>query len=184
MGISKVLIISTEICFSYRTKRLQKLDYHFYLCYYSDNKKREVLKIKKIKILFLTSVFLLTSMLFYPSSNAEAAYSEWQTVYGSCKVRIWTDAINYYPSATSIDAYAETNGKCTTLYYDGMYVATHAAGGIGKISPSYSGYFKNRTPLKVFKTSKFDSISKPGRVFIILNLRDYGWIESHTLTWH
>lgn len=62
---------------------------------------------------FLILLLMLT-LVVAPKEKAEAASSGWQPVSGisGCKIRVITDAYTYTKSATSIDAYAETNGKC------------------------------------------------------------------------
>ncbi|WP_113714089.1 cell wall-binding protein [Priestia endophytica] len=92
----------------------------------------------------LIAGFLVTS----PSDNAEAATSGWESIYGisGCQVRVWNDAYNYTKNASTIDAYAETNGKCGTLTYKAYVVVPH----VGRISNVYNGTFAHRTPTKSF----------------------------------
>ncbi|MEG7380464.1 cell wall-binding protein [Bacillus subtilis] len=102
--------------------------------------------------LFLTLLLMLT-LVAMPKEKAEAASSGWQPVSGisGCKIRVITDAYTYTKRATSIDAYAETNGKCGKLYYNDFGISIVEGGPIGH---HYSGYFSNRTPTKKFYFSK------------------------------
>ncbi|AFQ58456.1 cell wall-binding protein [Bacillus subtilis subsp. subtilis] len=101
---------------------------------------------------FLILLLMLT-LVVAPKEKAEAASSGWQPVSGisGCKIRVITDAYTYTKSATSIDAYAETNGKCGKLNYKSFGVSIVEGGDIG---PQYSGYFSSRTPTKKFYFSK------------------------------
>lgn len=74
---------------------------------------------KTSKILMGASALLIAGSTFICSPKAEAAMSSWQTVQGikGCEARVWTDATTYTRKATSIDVYAQTNGKCGTLNY-------------------------------------------------------------------
>lgn len=117
--------------------------------------------LKKIKMIILSSLVMIGSIVAISPTNAvEASMSGWQTISGSCKVRVWTDADTYTSRATSVDTYAETNGKCNTLNYK-MYISAYAAGGSGQISPTKSGSFKTKTPTKKFYFSQMDNVQRP-----------------------
>lgn len=80
---------------------------------------------------FLILLLMLT-LVVAPKEKAEAASSGWQPVSGisGCKIRVITDAYTYTKSATSIDAYAETNGKCGKLNYKSFGVSIVEGGDI------------------------------------------------------
>ncbi|MDA7026251.1 cell wall-binding protein [Bacillus sp. CLL-7-23] len=105
----------------------------------------------KVKFSIIVTLIFSTVLCLIPNEKAEAAMGKWQNVEKGCKVRIWTDATTYTKRATSIDWYAETNGRCGTLKYDARifirgerYVWYH----------NLSGSFAKRTPTKKFLLSK------------------------------
>ncbi|AEB23360.1 MULTISPECIES: hypothetical protein [Bacillus] len=115
---------------------------------------------KKVsKILMGASALLIAGSTFICSPKAEAAMSSWQTVHGikGCEARVWTDATTYTRNATSIDVYAQTNGKCGTLNYRMGVTTLDGEYNIGDFS--YKGSFSNKTPVKKFYFSK---LLKPG----------------------
>lgn len=102
---------------------------------------------------FVTSLVVLFVFLGSGifSEEAEAATGTWQTVNGSCKVRLVTDATNYYRGATTVDVYGETNGNCGTLYYK-LVMDTHHYGLLS--TQTFTGNFANRTPTKQFSIAR------------------------------
>lgn len=104
-------------------------------------------------------MFIVTIIggFFTVSSKAEAAnYGPWLSVsgYSGCQVRAVTDYSSYSSTATTVDAYLESNGSCPQMNYTQFNVGD----GYGIISKeNYSGYFSNRTPTKYFYLSNFDS---------------------------
>ncbi|MGE7997530.1 hypothetical protein ACQKOF_02380 [Lysinibacillus sp. NPDC093190] len=105
----------------------------------------------KSKIATLLGTMALSGALLLPAVPAQAAWSDWQSVSkagSGCKVRVYTDATNYSAKATTVDAKAESNGKCGTLYYD-MRLTW-----MGSDSMSHditSGSFSSNTPTKSLK---------------------------------
>lgn len=60
-------------------------------------------------------------LLGFSPQNASAAWSDWQSFDGfkqGCKVRVYTDALNYSSKASTVDVKAEQNGNCGTIYYN------------------------------------------------------------------
>ncbi|MFK4316113.1 hypothetical protein ACQKFU_22700 [Bacillus mycoides] len=102
-----------------------------------------------MKVLFVLSLALTGSLL--TGEKADAAWSSWQSVPNagsSCKVRVHTNATNYSASAKTVDAVAESQGNCGTLYYD-MHLLWK---GLESVSiDSASGYFASSTPTKSLK---------------------------------
>lgn len=109
---------------------------------------------KTSKILMGASALLIAGSTFICSPKAEAAMSSWQTVQGikGCEARVWTDATTYTRKATSIDVYAQTNGKCGTLNYRMGVTTLDGEYNIGNFS--HKGSFSNKTPVKKFYFSK------------------------------
>ncbi|EPC8411463.1 hypothetical protein ACR3AM_005933 [Bacillus thuringiensis] len=104
---------------------------------------------KTIKFLFVLSLIISSS--FFVTKKADAAWSDWNNVPNAakdCKVRVYTDATNYSSTAKTVDAKAETNGKCGTLYYfmalswNGLDSASH---------DTTTGSFSSNTPVKQLK---------------------------------
>ncbi|MDP0484150.1 hypothetical protein [Bacillus subtilis] len=112
--------------------------------------------LKKSTLLITTLLIISTSFAF--DSTAEAATSSWQTVNGvkGCKVRVYTDASTYSKRASSIDTYAETNGKCGTLNYRMGVTTRDGEWNLGNYF--IKGSFSKRTPIKKFYFSK---LAKP-----------------------
>ncbi|MBH0170410.1 hypothetical protein [Fictibacillus sp. 18YEL24] len=117
---------------------------------------------KKVMISFFSLAFILT---FTSTFKVNAATGSWHnTTISGCQVRVWTDYSRYTSSATSIDTYAETNGKCGTIDYKAAIYVT----GEGRVSSVQSGYFANRTPIKYFYFSNMPNIN-----------RGFNIVESH-----
>lgn len=107
-------------------------------------------KIMKMAIILSLAVFGFT---MFPGEQASAAYGNWFKVSAAgqdCKVVAWTDANTYTTKATTIDWKAETNGKCSKLYYKAMIRKSESDGWQTRISPTLTGYFSNSTPIKSF----------------------------------
>lgn len=110
---------------------------------------------KTLKVLMLFT--LVTGGLFLsPSRNADAAsndigilaWSPWTSVpaFGSsCKVRVYTDLLNYYASSNTVDIMAEAQG-CSQMYYAMAIPDPYIAWGI--IGTPVTGSFTTGTPLK------------------------------------
>lgn len=121
----------------------------------------ENIKEKEIDIIMkkipkvLTTLLLLSSSLAFLPFKAEAATSSWFGIADipGCQVRIWTDANTYYSGAKTVDTYAETNGKCGTLYYS-AFIAD-AYGTISK--ETFDGSFALKSPTKSFNIDNFIS---------------------------
>lgn len=82
--------------------------------------------------------------------KAEAATTSWHSVsgYGSgCQVQVYTDNTVYKKTATSIDAYLKTNGKCKTMPYEMELVDTNDA---GFDIPARTGSFSKQTSTRKF----------------------------------
>ncbi|MEK5390741.1 cell wall-binding protein [Margalitia sp. FSL K6-0131] len=113
---------------------------------------------KSIKLFFGFLLVISGGLIAFSNEKAEAATSGWQSVYGvsGCKVRVWTDYSAYTSSATTIDAYAETNGQCGRLEYK-AFRAQQSESFSSYSSESYSGYFSERTPIKSFNLNKWNT---------------------------
>lgn len=100
---------------------------------------------------------ITSSLALLPTNKAEAATSPWFSISSipGCQVRVWTDADTYYSTATTVDTYAETNGKCGKLYYSAFIDDAY-----GQISSeTHSGDFTTKSTTKKFYIDKFDSRS-------------------------
>lgn len=114
---------------------------------------------KKItKVLLVMALVTVCSLGMLPTNKAEAATSPWFSVPSAgsgCQVRVWTDYDTYTATATTVDTYAETNGKCGTIYYSAFVEDAYS----WISSETHTGYFTSRTPTKKFYISKFQSRS-------------------------
>lgn len=139
---------------------------------------------KKLKALTL-STLMLGGLFLSPSLNADAAsndventyatsndvglfaWSSWTSVpaFGSsCKVRVYTDLLNYYASSDTVDIMAEATG-CTRMEYTMSIADPYIAfGGIGNV---HSGSFTTGTPLK---SININSVKQKTTTYVELGL--------------
>ncbi|MCF7618527.1 hypothetical protein [Bacillus sonorensis] len=104
-------------------------------------------KVLKPCVLFGVTIAIL---LGFSPQNASAAWSEWQSFDGfkqGCKVRVYTDALNYSSKAKTVDVKAEQNGNCGTIYYN-MFLSWKGSDSVGIGSNVPTGSFTSVTPLK------------------------------------
>ncbi|MCF7618638.1 hypothetical protein P9D57_00585 [Bacillus sonorensis] len=104
-------------------------------------------KVLKLCVLFGVSMAIL---LGFSPQNASAAWSDWQSFNGfkqGCKVRVYTDALNYSSKAKTVDVKAEQNGNCGTIYYE-MFLSWKGNWSIGMGENLPTGSFTSVTPLK------------------------------------
>ncbi|WP_195536336.1 hypothetical protein [Bacillus paralicheniformis] len=104
-------------------------------------------KVLKASVLFGVCVAFL---LGFAPKEASAAWSEWQSFDGfkqGCKVRVYTDALNYSSKASTVDVKAEQNGNCGTIYY-GMFLSWKGSDSVSIGSSYPTGSFTSNTPLK------------------------------------
>ncbi|MFD2657582.1 hypothetical protein [Gracilibacillus thailandensis] len=99
----------------------------------------------------MITTILLTVLAFNFSSieTSAATWSSWQTVSGSCKVRVSTDYSVYTSNATSVDVQAEST-NCPRMDYQMDIWGIDSTGYtfmIDAINPT-TGYFSYRTPVK------------------------------------
>ncbi|MDU0155077.1 hypothetical protein [Bacillus cabrialesii] len=132
-------------------------------------------------LIFVTSLVLIASILGFSSVKAEAAMGNWHSIGSGCKVRVWVDAYTYSKSATSIDWYAQTNGKCSTLNYTASLAVSE-----GYSNYEIKGSFSNRTPTKKFYISKLRkehfNQKKAAVDLYVRNSKVSGHVQSHTIT--
>lgn len=131
---------------------------------------------KRLMKVIMVFTIALSAMTFTGISNkAEAAsYGSWETIYGSCKARVVTDAYSYKKTATTIDVYGETNGSCSkTLNYN-LWLDQPAAGQVGP--QSFSGSFNNQSPTKKFTISRLNLDSwhsNPTTLIVTMDITNY-----------
>lgn len=121
------------------------------------------------------------SMAFLPSMEVDAAMSSWQSIPGDsdCLVRVWTDSTNYYEGSTTVDWYAEQNGKCGQLDYSAELVDhNHGAQREGPLT----GYFSYRTPTKSFYIGDWYGANASVFLDLYKNGQFVGVVESEYLT--
>ncbi|AWD68605.1 cell wall-binding protein [Priestia aryabhattai] len=109
---------------------------------------------KSFKLVMLCVLAFGSLLVFNPKDKAEAATSSWKTVSGfgsGCQVRVVTDSGTYYSGASTIDAYAQTNGKCGTLSYTTWIEYPRDGGAASK--ETYSGSFSSKTSTRKFSLS-------------------------------
>jgi hypothetical protein len=105
----------------------------------------------KSKIAKLMGTIALSGALLIPAAPAKAAWSDWQSVPSagsSCKVRVYTDATSYSANATTVNAKAESNGNCGTLYYN-MQLSYMGSRDVSR--DAASGSFTSNTPINSLK---------------------------------
>lgn len=138
----------------------------------------QIFKKRVMKFILTFTIVISGSMVFFPNMKADAAMSSWQgRIKGDsdCRVRVWTDATNYYRGATTVDWYAETNGKCRKLDYSAELVSS--AHGIRR-SGKLTGYFANRTPTKSFSIRNWERDGAQVFVDLYRNGKDVGTVRS------
>ncbi|MDX8047145.1 hypothetical protein SH601_14225 [Gracilibacillus sp. S3-1-1] len=108
--------------------------------------------------------FLLLVPLFFSFNSLEtsaATWSNWQTVSGSCKVRVSTDYSTYTSRANSIDVQAQSSNCSRMDYYVDVWGidSTGYDFMIDSISQQ-TGYFSYLTPVKKLSLSKLNYSTK------------------------
>ncbi|MEM5015378.1 hypothetical protein WKH31_03710 [Metabacillus indicus] len=106
---------------------------------------------KKLSKFILVTSLTILGFGFLPVEKADAAWSSWKTVSeagSSCQIRVYTDAATYSSAANTVDAKAETNGRCSTIYYE-MSLASNNSSYV-TIGNIFTGYFNTATPMKSF----------------------------------
>ncbi|WP_078414341.1 hypothetical protein [Priestia abyssalis] len=113
---------------------------------------------KKAKKLAITSSLISGLVIATSIGTAEAATGSWTSVPSSgtgCQVQVWTDATSYGSGASTVDAYAKTNGKCNRTFYYKMSMRT--GGGDYASSQTFTGSFSSQSPTKSFDISKINT---------------------------
>ncbi|KAA6453078.1 cell wall-binding protein [Bacillus swezeyi] len=103
----------------------------------------------KLKFGIIITLIFSMALAMMPTEKAEAAMGRWDSLGKGCKVRVWVDAYTYTKKASSIDWYAQTNGKCGTLKYTARIAISE-----GYLEYQMKGSFSKRTPVKKFPLSK------------------------------
>ncbi|ASB89191.1 hypothetical protein OZL92_17680 [Bacillus sonorensis] len=118
-------------------------------------------KVLRLCVLFGVTMAIL---LGFSPQNASAAWSDWQSFDGfkqGCKVRVYTDALNYSSKASTVDVKAEQNGNCGTIYYN-MFLSWKGSDSVSIGSNVPTGSFTSNTPLKsiniIHQQEKTDAI--------------------------
>jgi len=120
------------------------------------------------KIIKSTSLFLVAlAFVVGITPKAEAATTSWHSVSGygtGCQVQAYTDSTVYKKTATTIDTYLKTNGKCKTMPYE-MAVVDMNDSGYDRVGYR-SGSFSKQTSTRTFslKVLREDSNTNPAKV--------------------
>ena len=129
---------------------------------------------KRLMKVMMVFTIALSAIAFTGLSNKAEAATGWNTIYGSCKARVVSDATNYTKTATTIDVYGETNGSCSkTLKYN-LWLENPAAGQVGP--QNFTGSFNNQTPTKKFTISRLNLNSwntNPTNLIVTMDITNY-----------
>lgn len=107
---------------------------------------------KKFSKFLIVFIIGLVGFATVPEGKADAAWSAWQSRDGfkaGCKVRVWVDAYSYSNAANTVDAKAEQNGSCGTIYYQ-MFLSSDGSDSVGASDDLFTGNFNSSTPVKSF----------------------------------
>jgi hypothetical protein len=126
---------------------------------------------KSFKLVMLCALAFGSLLVFNPKDKAEAATSSWKTVSGfgsGCQVRVVTDASTYKSTASTIDAYGQTNGKCGTLGYTTW--VDFPGDGAQASERTFSGSFSSKTSTRSFGLNYIRKYSdNPQRLYVYFN---------------
>ncbi|MGG4438180.1 hypothetical protein AAXE64_26895 [Priestia megaterium] len=120
-------------------------------------------KIIKSISLFLVALAFVVGI----TPKAEAATTSWHSVSGygtGCQVQAYTDSTVYKKTATTIDTYLKTNGKCKTMPYE-MVVVDMNDSGYDSVG-TRTGSFSKQTSTRTFSLAALrrDSNTNPAKV--------------------
>ncbi|MEC1863148.1 hypothetical protein ABE387_05195 [Bacillus licheniformis] len=121
---------------------------------------------KLFKTIVTLSLLISGTLLF--SQSAAAVWSPWQKEALGHTARVFTDDINYYSGAKTVDWKAEKKGSGTLYYTAGVY-KKRSGGGLTDTNLVQRGYFKNSTPLKSFNVSEIRKRTGKGSYVIQLD---------------
>ncbi|WP_345808602.1 hypothetical protein [Bacillus pumilus] len=119
-----------------------------------------------MKKLLITVTIIIAAVLYAPS--AQAVWSNWQTEGYGHQARVFTDDINYYAGAKTVDWRAEKKGSSTLYYTAGVY-KKRSGGGLTDTNLVQRGSFKSSTPLKSFSVSEIRKRTGKGTYVIQLD---------------
>ncbi|MCY7572326.1 hypothetical protein [Bacillus pumilus] len=119
-----------------------------------------------MKKLLITLTIIIAAVLYAPS--AQAVWSNWQTEGYGHQARVFTDDINYYAGAKTVDWRAEKKGSSTLYYTAGVY-KKRSGGGLTDTNLVQRGSFKASTPLKSFSVSEIRKRTGKGTYVIQLD---------------
>ncbi len=120
----------------------------------------------KMKKLLITLTIFAAAVLYAPA--AQAVWSNWQTEGYGHQARVFTDDINYYAGAKTVDWRAEKKGSSTLYYTAGVY-KKRSGGGLTDTNLVQRGSFKAATPLKSFSVSEIRKRTGKGTYVIQLD---------------
>ncbi|WP_169056818.1 hypothetical protein [Bacillus pumilus] len=119
-----------------------------------------------MKKLLITLTIIIAAVLYAPS--AQAVWSNWKTEGYGHQARVFTDDINYYAVAKTVDWRAEKKGSSTLYYTAGVY-KKRSGGGLTDTNLLQRGSFKASTPLKSFSVSEIRKRTGKGTYVIQLD---------------